>query len=316
MSDEPAMQVSPADALAALKCGKIADEPIGQYHAAPAVSVSKMKVFRQSPALYYGRFVTRTIAPPEATPALLFGSAAGCHILEGKPVFDAQYYVIPKDIGKVKVAHKEIRESLAAANPGKKEVSFNDMQKILRMDDSIQNHRFAGPMVRACKPEITWRLKGELFHMQVRTDGWSDDGCELTDGMPFIGDLKTIPALPDDEPETISGQVADYWYHGQEWTYRSVVATISKFPEPFKPRFFFWFVEKDEPYGVQVVELDDVAQDLAFRQVKDTLDRMKECHTRNFWPHSWLDSWQKQIPSVSLPNYYVRREIGDSTNIW
>jgi PDDEXK-like domain of unknown function (DUF3799) len=305
-----------AEVLAALPCGKIIGEGIDFYHAAPAVSVSKLKVFRQSPALYHGRFIAKSIAAPEATPALLIGSAAGCYMLEGAFVFDAQYYVIPKGVGKQRKADKELREILAAENPGKKALDFDDMAMILRMNDSLQNHRFAGPMVRACKPEITWRLKGEMFHMQVRTDGWSDEGCELTDGMPFIGDLKTIPEMPDDEPETISRQIANFWYHGQEWTYRNVVSTICKFPNGFMPRFFFWFVEKEEPYGVQVVELDEIAQDLAFRQVKDTLDRLKECHLRNYWPHSWLDSWQKKIPSVALPNYYVRREIGDSNNIF
>lgn len=316
MSDEITTKVSPAQALAALRCGKILDEDNETYHAAPAVSVSKMKVFRQSPALYYGRFVAKTIPAPEPTDALLLGSAIDTYIIEGPTTFAAKYYVIPKGVGKQRVGDKEIRAALAAANPGKESIKFEDAEMIKRMNENVHAHPFAGPMLRACKPQITWRVKGELFHMQVRTDGWSEEGCALTDGLPFIGDLKSIPSLNDDEPDTIPRQLSDFWYHGQEWTYRNLVSTVCGFKDGFTPPFFFWFAEKEEPYRVQVVQLDDVAQDLAFHQVKDTLDRMKECHLRNMWPNSWLETWQTKVPSVALPNYYVRRELGDRGNIF
>lgn len=305
-----------AELLASLPLGRIDRETISFYHSAPALSVSKIKVFRQSPALYCGRFLTGTIAPPEPTDALLFGSAAGALILEGREVFDAQYYVVPKGVGKQRVGDKAIRAELEAANPGKSDLSFNTSQSIERMNASIQEHRFAGPLIRACKPEITWRIKGELFHMQVRTDGFSDEGCELTQGEPFICDLKTIPALPDDEPETISKQIAEYWYHGQDYIYREIVSTVNRWPDSFRPRFFFIFVEKTEPYGVQVVELDDTSRDVAFKQVKDTMDRIKDCHLTSNWPKTWHDTWQKKVPTVSLPNFYIRRELEEERSLW
>lgn len=302
--------------LAALKTGRIVGEPNEVYHATPAVSCSKMKIFRASPALYYGRFVTGTIPAPDPTPALLFGSAADCFILEGIQKFMAEYYVIPKDVGKQSKEDKKIRAYLKDKNPNKKSVSFDDMGKILRMNDNVQAHPFAGPLIRAGKPQITWRIKGNVFYIQIRTDIWSDDGCELTGGMPYIFDLKTIAELPDDEPETISKQMSDFWYHGQEWLYRNVVCDVCKFIDGYEPRFFFGFVEKVEPYGVKVVELDDTGHELGFQQVKDTLDRMKDCHHYNRWPLHWEDTHLKVIPSVGLPNYYLRRENAERSSLW
>ncbi len=303
--------------LAALPLGRIESENIAFYHAAPAVSVSKLKVFRHSPALYHGRFISGKIAAPDATPALLFGSAAGSLILEGREVFNSQYYVVPKGVGRQRTADKAIREALEAENPGKSEISFEDAAKLEQMNTNVLEHRFAGQLLAACKPEITWRVKGDTFHVQVRTDSWSDEGCALTNGEPFICDLKTLPALPDDEPETISKQIAEYFYHGQAWTYREIVSTVMKFPAEFRPRFFFIFVEKAPPFSVQVVELDDVALDLAYRQVKDTMERLKWCHAHNRWPLTWADTWQEKVPSVSLPHYYVKREMGEESRaIW
>lgn len=308
---------SAAEIIAALPLGRIESEEISAYHDAPAVSVSKMKVFRHSPALYHGRFVTGAIEKPEATPALLFGSAAGDLMLEGHEAYEARHYIVPKGVGRQKTADKDLRAALAAANPGKLELSFDDAAKLETMNEKVHAHRHAGPLLAGCKPEITWRIKGELFHLQVRSDGWSDEGCEITQGEPYICDLKTIPELPDDEPETISRQLADFWYQGQAVCYRELISTIMKFPEGFRPRFFFIFVEKSPPFGVQVVELDDVGLDLGFRQMKQTLDRLKWCHINNRWPDTWLDTFQDKVPTVALPSYYVRRELGEEqSSIW
>ena len=298
-----------------LPCGKIVGEANEVYHASPSVSVSKMKVFRHSPALYHGRFITKRIPPPEPTPALLFGSAAGALILEGRAAFDERYYVVPEGVGRVRKEDKELRAVMAANNPGKEPLKYEDAMAIERMNKNVHAHHLAGPLLAACKPEITWRIKGDTFHVQVRTDGWSDEGCELTQGVPFICDLKTIPSLPDDEPDTIPRQIADFWYHGQAYVYREIVSEVMKYPPTFRPPFYFGFVEKEEPFAVEVVELDDVSLELANRQVAETITRLKTCYQENHWPLKFKDSWQKKVPAVTLPAYYLKREAGGA-DIW
>lgn len=320
MSEATALEViterSPAEILASLKLGKIIGEPNEEYHAAPCISTSKLKVFRKSPFLYHGRFITKSIPSPEATPALLFGSAADTLIIEGKEVFEREYYVIPEGVGNQSKADKELRAMLAASNPGKKSVTFKEMGKLTRMAENVAAHPFAAPMLAACQPQITWRLKRGIFHVQARTDGWAEEGCALTDGMPFIFDLKTIPELPDDEPDIIARQISDFWYHGQEWLYRNIISAVMGYKDDYEPRMFFGFVEKDEPFGVQVVELDEVGHGIGFRQVKDTFEKLKDCHLHNRWPLHWPETWQKKVPEVALPPYYVKRELNDEHSLW
>jgi hypothetical protein len=301
---------------APLQFGRIDALPNAEYHACAAISVSKLKIFRHSPALYHGRFVTKTISPPEPTPALLFGSAAGTLILEGRDVFNGSYYIIPEGVGRVRVADKAVREDLAAKNPGKEALSHETAVAITTMNRNVHSHQLAGPLLAACKPEITWRIPGELFNMQVRTDAFSEEGCELTQRLPFIADLKTIAALPDDEPDVISRQIMSFSYHLQAVIYRSVVSEVLKFKDDWQPPFYFIFVAKEPPYSVKVVELDQTALDLAYRQVSDTLHRLKECYRTGRWPLAWDDmSPAKKVPSVGLPGFYLKREMGE-TPLW
>ncbi len=184
------------------------------------------------------------------------------------------------------------------------------------MAGNVAHHRHAVPLIAACVPEIVWRAKGPELYLQARTDGWAEEGCELTAGAPYIVDLKTISALPDDEPEKINRQIADFWYHGQAHFYRELVANVMKFPADFRPRFFFVFVGTAEPYAVQVVELDPAGMDLARKQARDTMERILECHRTQRWPLTWNDTWQEKIPEIAMPGYYVRRETLEDKNLW
>ena len=304
-----------AEQLAALPLGRIENEDIDVYHASPCLSVSKMKVFRHSPALYHGRFITKKIPLPKETKAFADGKAIESLGLDGRAAYESLYYVVPEGVGKVKVGDKAIRENLAAQHPGKVALSFDDAEMVERININLHAHHLAGPLLAACKMQVTFRIKGELFHLQVRPDGWSEEGCELTQGEPFIADLKSLPELPDDEPEVIPRQISDYWYQGQATTYRDIVSNVMKFPDEFRPRFFFIFVGKKEPYAVQVVELDDAALDLGFKQVKDTLDRLRICHLENRWPISWNETYLKEPQRVGLPSYYLKKENAES-GLW
>lgn len=292
-----------------MKLGRITGESISEYHSSEAVSVSKLKVFRHSPNLYLRRFVTKEVPAPEPTPAMALGNAAGAMILEGEATFRSRYYAVPAGIGRQKTEHKLLRVQLAAQNPGKEELSAYDANAVDRMHASVLAHPVAAKLLAAGKPEITWRIKGASFFMQVRTDHWNDEGCEITKGEPFIVDLKTINELPEDDPDKIPKQVSDFWYHGQAWAYREVVSTVMKYPEEFRPRFFFIFVEKQEPYSVRVVELDDIALELGARQGADALKKLRQCHETGRWPRTWSD----EITTISLPQYYVRKSL-DATD--
>jgi hypothetical protein len=285
--------------------GRITTETSEQYHGCGALSVSKMKTFRQSPALYNGRYIAKTIPDKPQTEALLLGIASSALILEGESAYRERFYTIPEGCGKKTNADKAVRGMLEIKNPGKLALDFDQDAMLWKMRDKVYAHKKSAQLLSSGVPENTFRIRGEHFHFQVRPDWFNDEGIVLTEGMPYIVDLKTIPDLPEDDPDVISRQIADYWYHGQAWSYREIVSQVMKWPDEFRPPFFFIFVAKSEPYTVQVVELDDVALAIAEREVADTLIKMRQCYKENYWP----DSWETDVRKVALPPYYVRRSL-------
>jgi hypothetical protein len=302
---------------APLPTGRISGEPIGVYHGRDTVSVSKLKVFRYSPELYHGRFISKTIPPPKETQAFKEGKAIESLALDGRDAHMAAYYSVPEGVGKVRVGDKAIRESLAAQHPGKIALSHDEWEMCERINENVHKHALAGPLLAACEKQVTFRIQGAIFYLQVRPDGIAEEGCALTDGQPVIVDMKSIPALPDDDPDVIPRQISDFWYHGQAFVYREVVATVLRFKPEFRPRFVFVWVEKEAPHRVKVTEIDDLALDLAAKQVSETTLRLKSCHESGVWPATWDDTWQKTVPKVGLPAWYLRREVeAKESNLW
>ncbi len=70
-------------------------EPIQTYHANPAISHSKLEVFRRRPRLFFKRYVEKSLPPPETTTAFRVGSAVHCAILEPEE-FNARFVVSQK----------------------------------------------------------------------------------------------------------------------------------------------------------------------------------------------------------------------------
>jgi hypothetical protein len=315
-----------------LPTGCIRGLDIAEYHAANALSVSKIKVFRYSPALFFGRFIAKTIAPPEETQAFFDGKAIETLGLDGRAEWQAKYAVTPADAparpteamlnaakpSAKSIARQEYWAHWDAANAGKISISSEGSEMVERINANLHAHPLAGPLLAACEKQVTFRLQGEHFPIpiQVRPDAWCEEGCEVSKGEPAIVDLKTLPKLPDDDPEVISRQIAAFWYAGQAFIYREIVATVLGWPKDIRPRFIFIFAEKEAPFRIKLAELDDVSLDVAFKQATETLDRMKQCFRTGIWPNTWDDTFTKEVPKVSLPKYYIRRETEDDGHLF
>lgn len=302
-----------------LRLGKIPDEPIDLYHATAAVSKSKVDVFRESPLLYHRRFVTKTLAAPESTEPMILGNAAGALILEGMSVFDSRYAIVPEDAPKKPTerqinAKKPSDDTVAAIQwwsgfnahtQGKTLLTADQYAVLLRMNEAIHLNPEFKILTAAGQPEVTFRTQGKHFAVQVRPDWLNEEGCSLTDGYPYILDLKTIDKLPCDEPDRLSWKIADFGYHRQAFLYPEVVANVLKFPADVpRPRFFFAFVEKQEPFDSVVVELSDTDIEIGQREVTDSLTKLRHCYETGVWK-----SPRKGVSKLTLPFSYVRKSL-------
>lgn len=303
-----------------LQFGKIIGEASAAYHAANAVSASKLRVFARKPGgaqLYYQKYIGKTL-PDEDSEAKAFGRALHCLTLEGRETFEAEFVVIPADAPdrptKAMInAKKPSPESVArvawwadfdAKNNGKEMITPLTLSAVEEMARGINAHPVAAQLLAAGEPEVTWRVNAagdsvqSLPPLQVRTDWFCEQGCELSKGRPYVLDVKTCATLEESAFGNWRRGFEDHGYHRQAAFYMAVLEAlgITCFD------FFFVAAEKCAPGGVQVFRLSDRALKQGQDEIAQLLSDLNECYRRNWWPNASLE-----LTEIDLsPRYYAR----------
>lgn len=267
-----------------------------QYHANDAISHSKLELFRRRPISYYRRFVGKTLARPEATEAFRIGSAAHCAVLEPTTLLD-RYTLRPYGIDRRTKEGKIAFAEFEAANSGKTIMTAEEFAWVHEMTAAVNHHPLASQLLAAGKPELTWRVepKGGLA-LQCRTDWFNPAGCELSQGRPYVADLKTVESLDSDAFRNFERACFSFGYHRQAGFYLPLITEILGRPV-FD--FFFIAVEKVEPFGVAVYRLSDAAIARGQDETITDLIRLKSCLEGNVWPNL-----EPTLREIGLPKWY------------
>lgn len=266
------------------------------YHANTAISHSKLELFRRRPISYYRRFVAKTLARPETTEAFRIGSAAHCAVLEPEE-FGNRYAQRPEGIDRRTKDGKVAFAQFEAENVGKVIIDSGELGDVREMVAAVNHHPLASQLLAAGKPELTWRVepKGSLA-LQCRTDWFNLAGCELSQGRPYVADLKTVESLDSDAFRNFERACFSFGYHRQAGFYLPLITEITGSPV-FD--FFFIAVEKVEPFGVAVYRLSDAAIARGQDETITDLVRLQSCLASNVWPN--LDPGLREI---GLPKWY------------
>lgn len=113
----------------------------------------------------------------------------------------------------------------------------------------------------------------------------------------LIVDYKTTKS--DAAPDTFAKSAADYGYFVQAAFY---IAGVSALGLDDDPAFLLIVQEKDPPYLVNVLELDDTALTLGRNFVTGALGLYAECRRTGRWP-----GFGRDVGLVSLPAWFLRR---------
>lgn len=266
------------------------------YHANDAISHSKLELFRRRPISYYRRFIARTVARPEATEAFRIGSAAHCAVLEPDE-FRNRYAQRPEGIDRRTKDGKEEFARFEAENVGKTVIDQAEAGSVREMAVAVQNHPLASQLLAAGSPELSWRVSpAGGMALQCRTDWFNPAGCELSQGRPYVADLKTVESLDSDAFRNFERACFSFGYHRQAGFYLPLITEITGSPV-FD--FFFVAVEKVEPFGVAVYRLSDAAIARGQDETITDLVRLQSCLASNTWPN--LDPALREI---GLPKWY------------
>lgn len=256
--------------------------PESEYHARiPGVaSKSVLDLVDRSPA-HYAAWLAG--AQQEETPALAFGKAFHCALLE--PDIFARTHVRLASFGDCrKKENKLARDAWKAENGGKVGVDPDDYLRIEAMIAAVRKHPLASRMIRDGLPEATlrWQDTETGIECKSRADYYVPE-------LAMVVDVKTTE---DARGNSFAKSCANYRYHVQQALYESGFATIGK----RLAHFLFVAVEKAAPHGVMVHRLDEDATARGWRAAQRNLETMRQCIELDQWP-----GYDTSINTLSLP---------------
>lgn len=261
--------------------------PDDSYHAdqANSISHSDLEVFRCSPRLYQGRFLTGEFKR-ESTKALEFGDIF--HEIILAPQLTQRYCIIPSTVLNDQ-GHRKGKAWLdyQAANDGKylfKDSEFLPAEKLIAnirareracqflFDDPGQNEI----AIRFDIPELGFIGRCKLDRLLER----------------LIVDVKTTN---DASPRAFAKTAFDRGYHRQAAWYQDAVEALRGERLPF----VFIACEKVEPYSVRVYELSPEFLAIGAEENEADLRRFAEAKRLNVWDDENADT----ILELSPPGY-------------
>jgi exodeoxyribonuclease VIII len=273
-------------------------EHIEQYHSNPAISHSKLECFRRRPALFFKKYVAKSLPQSEESNAFRLGSAVHCAILE-ESTFADRYAVKPDCDRRTKEGKAQFAE-WSAHHLGKTFISAEELVQVIAMREAVAAHPIACDLLKTGTPETTWRVPqaNALGALQCRTDWWNADGCETTAGAPYVVDIKTVESLDSDAFRNFERAAFSYGYHRQAGFYLPLINELHSKPVA---QMYYVAIEKVEPFGCAVYRLSDEAVARGQDENIGDLIRLKKSLETNTWPNIDL-----AIHELALPKWYGR----------
>lgn len=278
--------------IAELDRGIHSDVSHEEYHQRRVGLVSKhaLDLVHRSPA-HYKHWVDG--AEDEQTPALAFGQAFHCALLEPE-VFRKTYIVEPEepDFGDCrKKDNKAARDAWRAGlaqwreeHQGCRVIDEEDMATIKDMVAAVRRHPLAKKMIRNGVPEATvkWTDPETGLHCKIRADYY-------VESLSMVADVKSTL---DARPEHFKRDVAKYGYHRQDALYRMGFEAI----DAHVRHFIFIAVEKEPPHAIAIYALEPEAVSRGHISIRRDIDTLAECVRTNTWPGYSASIQQLELP--------------------
>lgn len=255
------------------------------YHADPAISVSKLKLFSEAPA--------KTLVKRAETRSLAFGSLLHTIFLEPHLV-ERRYFIT--NLTRISEREKATQAEMEKAG-GRTLVKRSEYDEALAMYQAV----LAQPVARdllpligtaACQTEVSfwWKCPRTGLMRRGRTDAKIEVGNSL-----FLLDLKSTV---DASPEGFAKACGTYSYHWQAVSYLDGwEAATGRRPEDM----VFLAVEKEPPYlvGPYTIAHDDLLT--GREQVMQALEGWAECERTGEWP-----GYTNTLETLNLPTWALR----------
>lgn len=256
------------------------------YHALPGLASTGIKNMLKSPAHYQHSLKHRT-----EKSVFDVGHAAHAKIL-GVGMGVATYpdeHLTPS--GNVSTKAATVAWASEQRANGLVPVAPNEVRAVDAMAEAVLAHPEARPLFEGGNPEVSllWddpntgvRLRGRIDYLH-----------------PYLAvDLKTTRNA---DPREFARTAVNLGYAEQAVHYTNGLTAITG---DVNPNFLHVLVEKEPPYLVSVVELDDVFLFIAAQRVRRAIDTYAACLASGEWP-----GYPSTVHSIAAPGWY-----GDDDN--
>lgn len=186
---------------------------------------------------------------------------------------------------------REWRDDVYAA--GGTPMLAKDWETVLDMATALRCHPIAGPLLEpgtgAAEQSLFWQDMATGITRRARIDWLLTRRGRRT----LIVDYKTARSA---EPRAFARAAAEHGYHCQApWYIDAVNALVA---DAADPAFLFVVQEKDPPYLVSVIELDEEALGIGDADNRRAINTYVECVRTGVWP-----AYTSQIELVALPRW-------------
>lgn len=262
--------------------------PEAEYHALQGLASTGIKNMLKSPAHYKHSLTHRT-----ERVAFDVGHAAHAKILGvgmGTVVYPDEH-LTPSGNVSTKAATVAWAKEIRAG--GLVPVAPDQVRAVDAMAEAVLNHPEARPLFEGGNPEVS--LLWDDDQTGVRLRGRID---YLHQG-PLAVDLKTCRSA---DPREFARTAVNFGYGEQAVHYSNGLAATRAWGDT--TRFVHVLVEKEPPYLVSVVELDDVFLFIAAQRVRQAIDKYAHCLATDEWP-----GYPSIVHPIAAPGWY-----GDDDN--
>lgn len=262
-----------------------------EYHAdREHWSPSMFAVFRESPALAWGRFVARRWPAPEPTSEMILGSAVNAALLD---LWEATVYVVPVETRGCRTFREAQR-----GWPDRLVLTQSEANVALEAAAAVRE-----PRTRSA--EVARALLVDSQGVSEWARRWIDpigglpckqmiDRLAEVGGRPAIVELKTSG---DPAPRAFRQSIRRFGYDWQaSFNARGVKLALGE-----QPNFYFVVVRSSPPFevGVYLTERDEVA-----RKILDVEEMIGDVAAARSTSSPWCSEWERledgQLPRVEF----------------
>ena len=287
-----------------------------KYRKDPAVAVSDAKELRYSAAHFFSKKFGGY--RPEKSSAQNIGTLVHLAVLEPDR-FSQEVILDPVDAPKrptkaQREAKKPSPESIAAIefwdnwereNGRKTVVSAEELAQVNSIRDSILSHPDAGEIIENSDKEVAMFNTINVAGYPLRIKGKAD--LIGKPGHPFIADIKTVDRSFANA-EDFSKAIEKWAYHMQAAWYIDLYNSLQQKPadefslDPMKKKWIFIVAEKEPPFAVCTLELDDDSIAYGREENYGHKHHLAQCFSKNNWPGPptrrgvvSLPKWRKKV---------------------